>query len=59
MATAFGGLATPPGTLKGTLDKKKLHLPISLHFSASFSRLNNSPISIPHPANNHSCTALP
>ena len=38
IATAFGGLATPPGTFNGTLLTKKLHRPSSRHFSASFSR---------------------
>jgi hypothetical protein len=55
IATAFGGLATPPGTFRGTLDKKKLHLPVRLHISLKPSKSNISPMGIPQPASNHSC----
>jgi hypothetical protein len=37
------------------LVKKKLHLPNSPQTRANSSKSNNSPIGIPHPANNHSC----
>lgn len=39
MAKIFGGLATPPGTLHGSLLTKNDHLFSFLHVSASFSSL--------------------
>lgn len=42
-------LATPPGTLHGSLVTKNDHLFSFLHISASFSKSNSSPIGQPQP----------
>ncbi len=59
MATAFGGLATPPGTLRGMLATKNDHLPSSRHFKLNFSKSNISPIGSPQPLSNHWCRSPP
>lgn len=48
-------LATPPGTLHGSLTTKKLHLFSRLHCAASASRSNSSPMGMPQPARRTSC----
>jgi hypothetical protein len=50
-------LATPPGTLHGSLVTKKLQRPSALHFTDSASRSKSSPIGQPQPASRTSCMA--
>lgn len=45
---------TPPGTLAGVLEKKKVYRPCSLHFWASLSRSSISPRGMPHSARMYS-----
>lgn len=56
IANTFGGLATPPGTLHGSLLTKKLQRPSRLHVSASVSSQNSSPMGQPKPASSTSCS---
>lgn len=55
MAMAFGGLATPPLTLSGSLHKKKVHLFRLRHSIANLSKSNISPMGHPHPDRRTSC----
>lgn len=57
IAKIFGGLATPPGTLHGSLVMKKLHRPSLAHVSARPSSQNSSPMGVPKPARSTSCRA--
>lgn len=59
MATAPGGLATPPGTSSGTLANMNDHLCASLHLTASGSRSKLSPMGMPQPLRNTSCMLTP
>lgn len=59
MATAPGGLATPPGTSIGTLTNMNDHFCTSLHLTARPSRSKLSPIGIPQPLRNTSCMLTP
>lgn len=47
IAKMFGGLATPPGTLHGSLATKKLHRPSVAQRSARPSSQNSSPMGHP------------
>lgn len=47
IARILGGLATPPGTLHGSLVTKKLHRPSRAHASARSSSQNSSPMGVP------------
>lgn len=50
MASAFGGLATPPLMFNGQLVTKKVHLFCFRHSSDSASRSHSSPNGVPHSA---------
>lgn len=47
IAKMLGGLATPPGTLQGSLATKKLHLPSARHATARASSQKSSPMGHP------------
>ena len=50
IARIFGGEATPPGTLTGSLTTKNSYLPVSLQCFPSASRSKSSPMGMPQPA---------
>lgn len=50
-------LATPPGTLQGSLETKKDQWPRARHSAARRSRSKSSPIGHPHPPSSTSCSA--
>jgi hypothetical protein len=59
IANAFGGHATPPRTFSGSLVKKNVHRFEDAQYSASRSRSNSSPISMPKPARRIGCRKNP